>query len=255
MKIGFIGGGNMASAIIGGMVEKKVYAPEQIMASGKDAASLENLHNKYGIVVTEDNARVMENSEVVFLSVKPQILPMVIAEIAPLVKENQLFISIAAGKNIEWIENEFGKEIISTDGSLNRRALAKIVFTGEGADERLKKLNKIAHKFILDETRRRLEGYKSLGYKAAIVDAPVLFESEFDKECDIIISVIANKEVRIGRIMERDNIDRDSAEARIASQMSNDELISRSNFVIENNSDLSTLEKRVNEVAELILNN
>ena len=52
MKIGFIGGGNMASAIIGGIVEKKVYASEQVAASGKDAKSLENLHNKYGIKIT-----------------------------------------------------------------------------------------------------------------------------------------------------------------------------------------------------------
>ena len=72
---------------------------------------MDNLHNKYGIEITEDNTWVMENADVVFLSVKPQILPMVIAEIAPLVKENQLFISIAAGKTIEWIENEFGKPI------------------------------------------------------------------------------------------------------------------------------------------------
>ena len=57
------------------------------------------------------------------------------------------------------------------------------------------------------------------------------------------------------RIIERDNISRESAEARIASQMSDDDLISRSNFVIENNSDLSSLEKRVNRIADLILNN
>ena len=111
MRIGFIGGGNMASAIIGGMIEKKVYGADQVMASGKDAVSLENLHNKYGIEITEDNAWVMENSDVVFLSVKPQVLPYVIKEIAPMVRENQLFISIAAGKTIEWIEKEFGKEI------------------------------------------------------------------------------------------------------------------------------------------------
>ena len=111
MKIGFIGGGNMAGAIIGGMIEKKVYAPQQVMVSGKDAKSLKNLHNKYGIEITEDNAWVMENSDVVFLSVKPQVLPAVIAEISPMVRENQLFVSIAAGKNISWIEQEFGKDI------------------------------------------------------------------------------------------------------------------------------------------------
>ena len=115
MKIGFIGGGNMASAIIGGMIEKKVYASEQVMASGKDAVSLDNLHNKYGIEVTEDNAVIMEQCDGVFLYVKPQILPYVIAEIAPMVKKEQLFISIAAGKTIAWIENEFGKEIAMLD--------------------------------------------------------------------------------------------------------------------------------------------
>jgi len=149
----------------------------------------------------------------------------------------------------------FGKDIISDEGSLNRSVLAKIVFTGDGAEERLKKLNTIAHKFILDETRIKLEGYKELGFKAAIVDAPVLFESGFNKECDLIISVIADKEIRIERIIKRDNISRESAEARIESQISNDELISKSNFVIDNNSDLPSLEKKVKKIAELILNN
>ena len=111
MKIGFIGGGNMASAIIGGMVEKEIYAANQIMASGKDAASLEKLQTKYGIGITDDNKEIMEKADVVFLSVKPQVLPEVIAQIAPMVKENQLFVSIAAGKTIGWIEQEFGKKI------------------------------------------------------------------------------------------------------------------------------------------------
>ena len=111
MKIGFIGGGNMAGAIIGGIVEKEIYAPGQIMASGKDAVSLEKLHKKYGIGITDNNKDIMENADVVFLSVKPQVLAEVIAEISPMVKENQLFVSIAAGKTIGWIEQEFGKEI------------------------------------------------------------------------------------------------------------------------------------------------
>ncbi len=101
----------MAGAIIGGMVEKKIYAPEQIAASGKDPESLDNLHKKYGIEITDDNKEIIEKSDVVFLSVKPQVLPEVIAEIVPFIKGEQLFVSIAAGKTIEWIENEFGKEI------------------------------------------------------------------------------------------------------------------------------------------------
>ena len=153
------------------------------------------------------------------------------------------------------LSDEFGKKIISQDGSVNRRILADIVFSSENSDYKLKRLNSIAHTFILDETRKRLDELKTPGFEAAIVDAPVLFESGFDKECDLIISVIADIEIRVERIVVRDSIDRKSAEARISKQLSNDELIARSNFVIENNSDLQSLEKKVNEIAELIMNN
>ena len=149
----------------------------------------------------------------------------------------------------------FGNEIISDDGSLNRKALRKIVFESEEAEIKLKILNQITHKFILDETRRRLEDYKAKGVKAAIVDAPVLFESGFDQECDVIVSVVADREVRINRIMLRDNIGRNDAILRISSQLSDEEIIERSDIVIFNNSDISDLDKRVGEVAGFILNN
>lgn len=111
MKIGFIGAGNMAKAIIGGMIKKNIYEPEQIVASRRNAKALESLQKEYGISVTTDNKEVMETADVVFLAVKPQMFPGVIREIYPLVKEEQLFVSIAAGKTMEWIENEFGKAI------------------------------------------------------------------------------------------------------------------------------------------------
>lgn len=111
MKIGFIGGGNMAGAIIGGMVDNKLYEGAQIAASGKDPVSLEKLKKNFGIEITDDNKVIMDSSDVVFLSVKPQVLPAVIAEIAPMTREKQLFVSIAAGKTIGWLEEQFGKEI------------------------------------------------------------------------------------------------------------------------------------------------
>ena len=150
---------------------------------------------------------------------------------------------------------EFGEEIISTDGSLNRKALGKIVFTGDGAKSRLARLNEISHKFILDEARARLTEYQKQGVKAAIVDAPVLFESGFNTECDVIVAVLADKEVRVNRIMLRDGIDRESAISRINSQLTDEWLASHADYVIENNSDLVALENRVCEVARLILNN
>jgi dephospho-CoA kinase len=153
------------------------------------------------------------------------------------------------------LTQEFGKEILSVDGSINRSALSKLVFCGENSDYKLSRLNTITHKYILDETRKRLEKYKASGCVAAIVDAPVLFESGFNKECDLIVSVIAEREVRVNRIIQRDNISVEAAEARISKQLSNEELISKSDFVIENNSDLNSLAVRVNEVADFIMNN
>ena len=153
------------------------------------------------------------------------------------------------------LSREFGKEIISADGSLNRGKLRKIVFDSENSESKLKRLNDISHKYILSEARKRLADFKVLGCKAAIVDAPLLFESRFDKECDFIISVVADREVRIARIMARDGIDRRSAEMRIASQLSDTEIISLSDFVIENNSNLEALNRRVAEVAKIILDN
>lgn len=164
-------------------------------------------------------------------------------------------ITSSDGPCLRALCEEFGKGIISDDGSLNRKALAKNVFNSKDAKTRLKKLNEIAHNFILDETRRRLDIYKSMGYEAAIVDAPVLFESGFDSECDVILSVVADKETRIERIIHRDKIDRESAITRINSQLSDEEIISRSDFIIRNDLDLYALEDRVRKVADLILEN
>lgn len=85
-----------------------------------------------------------------------------------------------------------------------------------------------------------------------VVDVPLLFESGFDKRCDITVAVIADIETRILRITNRDGIDRESAFARINSQISAEELKSRVDFVIENNSDLSELRGAVLSLIEKI---
>ncbi|MBR5143513.1 MAG: dephospho-CoA kinase [Clostridia bacterium] len=140
------------------------------------------------------------------------------------------------------LRGEFGDEVVNSQGGLDRARLASIVFSDPS---RLKILNKIAHSFILDETRRRLAKYSDEGFPAAIVDAPVLFESGFDKECDEIICVLADRDVRTTRIMSRDGITRDAAEKRIASQMPDETLISKCDHVIYNNSDIESLREQI----------
>ena len=147
--------------------------------------------------------------------------------------------------------DEFGSVIRQNDGGLDRVKLASVVFCNP---ERLKTLNHITHRFILDETRRRLAEYHAQGYDCAFVDAPALFESGFDKECDAVVCVIADTDVRVERIIKRDGISRDAALKRIGSQISNEELIRRSDYVIYNNGDLSDLRVRVSELKQKLEN-
>ena len=159
------------------------------------------------------------------------------------------------GQALSALEKEFGSDIITENNSLNRKALADIVFCGNNSALRLARLNEISHKFILDETRARLDRLSQGGFPYAIVDAPVLFESKFDSECDAVICVIADRELRIERVMCRDRISRAEAERRIASQISDDELVLRSDFVIKNNSDIDALRDQVYSLHKKIIDN
>jgi len=155
---------------------------------------------------------------------------------------------------LDALVDEFGESILNNDGSLNRKKLAEIVFHGEGSKVKLDRLNKISHYYILMRTRELLSDYERDGVPAALVDAPLLFESGFNKECDIIIAVVADTNIRIARIAERDGISVDAAIARIKSQLSDDYLIENSDFVIDNSGKIEDTKRLCKEIAELILN-
>lgn len=152
------------------------------------------------------------------------------------------------------LADAFGTSILKS-GAVDRSALSSIVFSGDNTREKLDLLNKITHKHILDETRDRILKYKSEGARYVIVDAPLLFESGFNDECDIIISVIADKETRISRIMARDGISYEAAEKRLFSQIDDGWLAEHSDFTIENNLDIETLESRVSDIYKIISEN
>ena len=111
MKIGFIGMGNMATAVTGGILEKKIFAPNEIIASRRDKTALQKIHEELGIQVTTDNKKVAAESEIVVLAVKPQFLTEVIEEIKEIVTPSQIILTLAAGKTMEFYENSFGREI------------------------------------------------------------------------------------------------------------------------------------------------
>jgi pyrroline-5-carboxylate reductase len=111
MKIGFIGSGNMARAIIGGLIKSEVAAPVDILASAPSEATRQTVAQQFGIGVTADNTEVARTADVVVLAVKPGVLGGVIDQIRSVVAERgdaaPLVISIAAGKTIAWIEGGF----------------------------------------------------------------------------------------------------------------------------------------------------
>lgn len=111
MKIGFIGLGNMARAIIGGMLEQGIVSAEEICGSAKTQKTRDMVRQQSGIDVKASNAAVAEEAQTLILAVKPQYLAGVIAEIRDAVQPDTLIISIAAGKTIEWLEHAFGRRV------------------------------------------------------------------------------------------------------------------------------------------------
>lgn len=132
---------------------------------------------------------------------------------------------------LKELAEHFGEKILLPDGSLDRRALAAIAFTDSESTEAL---NFSTHKYILAECRRRLREREEKGDFAAIIDAPLLFESGFNNYCDYVIAVIAETETRVKRVIERDGLTREQAMARISKQHTNAFFRSRADFIIYN---------------------
>lgn len=118
---------------------------------------------------------------------------------------------------LDQLVERFGADILTEDGYLDRGALAARVFA-PGHEDDLAALNRIAHQHILAEVRTRLAEYAKNGTAAVLVDAPQLFESGFDTECDRILAVLAPASVRLSRLMARDGLNEARAMARMAAQ-------------------------------------
>ena len=111
MKITFIGTGNMGSALIGGIIAKGTADPSDIVGADPSEQRRQELADKFGIRTVADNREAIDGAEIIFLAVKPQIAANVIADIRGDVKNEQLIISIVAGKTIDWYNKQFGRKI------------------------------------------------------------------------------------------------------------------------------------------------
>ncbi|MCW7555023.1 pyrroline-5-carboxylate reductase [Endozoicomonas gorgoniicola] len=110
-SIAFIGAGNMASSIFGGLIEDG-WPKDKIWATARSEATLENVKNQFGVQVTRDNHQAVRQSEMVVLCVKPQMMKAVLQELAPTLKETKpLLISVAAGVSLDSLQTWCGSSL------------------------------------------------------------------------------------------------------------------------------------------------
>ena len=126
----------------------------------------------------------------------------------------------------------FGNEILTPSGALDRKKLAPIVFSDE---EKLKQLNDITHSAVIEETERLISDFAEKGIKAVTVQVPLMFESGYDKRCDVVVCVIADYDVRVARIQKRDGCTEEIAKNRIKNQKEIDFYRAKSDEKVYNN--------------------
>lgn len=149
---------------------------------------------------------------------------------------------------INEISKTFGADLIANDNSLDREKLASIVFN---APDKLKQLNAIVHPAV----KKHFENWILQNQKSPIIvkEAAILFESGSYKDCDLIITVSAPLETRIERVLKRDKTTKEKILQRINNQLSDEERISRSQFVIKNEN-FDDTKKQVDEILNLLKN-
>lgn len=107
--IGFIGAGNMATALINGICRLNLVPAKDILVSNPHQNKLDALAERYGVGTTSDNAAVAKEADLLFLCIKPQKLETVASEIKPFVKENTMIVSVIAGKTIATLGGLFDR--------------------------------------------------------------------------------------------------------------------------------------------------
>ena len=140
----------------------------------------------------------------------------------------------------------FGENILNTDGSLNRTLVAKIVFN---SDEKRELLNSIIHPMIFNEINITIEEYREKGTEIIILEAALILEKKgLIKLIDKLIVVSINEETQKKRLEGRGDLSKEQINARINSQLTNNEKIKHADYIIDNNQDLVNTREQVREL-------
>jgi dephospho-CoA kinase len=150
-------------------------------------------------------------------------------------------ITVKGGKALEELISYFGNGILDSNGELNRKTLADIVFNDQ---VKLHALNAITHKHIIMRIKDSIESIKSSGKNDVIVlDAPIPLENGFIDLVDEVWVVASDRDIRIKRVMDRSGLTYDEILSRINAQIKDEEYLKSADEVIYNNGSIEELEK------------
>ena len=153
--------------------------------------------------------------------------------------------AVEKGTNgLNAVVNAFGNDILNPDGSLNRKALAQKAFCDKMSTQLL---NETLLPFIKELVLKEIEG------EFVLLDAPTLFESGINVICFKTVAVLSDSQIRLDRIMKRDNITKDAALLRINAGKTDDFYIKNCDFVIYNNEDEQTFNNEFSNLLREIL--
>lgn len=144
----------------------------------------------------------------------------------------------------------FGTSILNADGEVDRKALAKIVFS---SDEELKKLNSIIHPYVRCTIHSHTISAIERDAPIIVWDVPLLLEGGYERDTDAVVVVTCPTELRLERLKIRNGMSPEECYARINAQMSDYERMQKADFVIENDGSLSELYDRARNVYDKLL--
>lgn len=150
-------------------------------------------------------------------------------------------------KYLQEIIKTFGNSILDKNSKLNRIKLADIVFNSK---EKKMLLDKLTFKYVVDEIKEKIKHIQNCDY--ILLDVPLLFESNLCEICNITIGIVASEDVKIKRIMQRDNISLERAKSRLNSQPKDEFYMEKCDYIINNKDNLEETTNQVNKIFETL---
>ena len=146
---------------------------------------------------------------------------------------------------VKILAESFGMHILRQDGSLERKALASIVFQDR---KQKKRLDSLMHGAIIEIIDQQINEYQNGSHAGILIDAPLLFETKLDQKCDRTWLITAETETRIARVCARDQMSREEVQERIKSQMEDAKKRKLADVIIDNSGSHQELVKKLDQV-------